>query len=74
MVLRIPHTVDDRSLLEDEPFKSHFEQRWPTKEGRGRGRSSFYINLEKTMRDENGGVSPTLELTFVIFMNYLANS
>lgn len=57
MVLRIPHTLDDKSLLKDEPFKTQFEQRRLAKEGRKKGRSPFYSNLEKTMRENSNGVS-----------------
>ena len=59
MVLRVPRTVDDQSLLEDEPFKTHFQLRRPAREGRNRKavRPAFYVELERCMRDEPGGVS-----------------
>lgn len=59
MVLRVPQCLEDKSLLLDEPFKSCFDQRRPAKEGRNRKeeRAPFYVELERRMREEPGGVS-----------------
>lgn len=57
MVLRIPRTVGDTSLLEDEPFKTRFLLRRPAAEGRNRKtRAVFYVDIEERMREEPGGV------------------
>ena len=57
MVLRVPRTVDDRLLLEDEPFRSYFVVRKLAVGCRSRGRLPLYVEIEKSMRETTNGVS-----------------
>lgn len=68
MVLRVPSAVDDPSLLQDEPFKTCFQERRPAREGRNRNknRAAFYLDVEKRMREEPGGVSCFLPRPHII--------
>ncbi len=54
MVLRVPSTVGDKSLLQDEPFKSRFEEK--ILERRGHGRSLLFKRIEESMKSTTGGV------------------
>ncbi|KAI0690519.1 hypothetical protein BC835DRAFT_1417729 [Cytidiella melzeri] len=56
MVLRIPKTIGDKSLLEDEPFKSHFSGEHSFKKLTRSGRNVLYSTIEKTMRETDGGL------------------
>jgi hypothetical protein len=61
MVLRVPEVVDDRRLLNDEPFKTIFKN---TNEGGDNGggrhrrgtRPPLYVTVERAMRGEASGV------------------
>lgn len=61
MVLPIPKTVEDRSLLEQEPFKTYFEvqkyQGEPLSDRKTNARPRLFADIERAMRAEPSGVS-----------------
>ena len=69
MVLRVPRTVDDRLLLEDEPFRSYFAIRKLAIGCRSRGRSPLYVEIEKSMRETTNGVSIVFGTILARFLN-----
>ncbi|GJE97772.1 hypothetical protein PsYK624_139930 [Phanerochaete sordida] len=59
MVLRTPQTIADRSLLDDEPFKKHFDDEVNSRRAqrpRGHARPTLYKTIEDAMRSEPGGL------------------
>lgn len=59
MVLRIPETVNDARLLEDEPFNKHFTDEINSKRALRPVRNTrleLFINIEEAMRREIRGV------------------
>lgn len=69
MVLRIPRSLDDSSLLEDEPFLTEFCICGFVNQGRGRPLRN--IRIEKELRAVDGGVSQfsydTKHVPFIVF-------
>ncbi|EKM54554.1 uncharacterized protein PHACADRAFT_185468 [Phanerochaete carnosa HHB-10118-sp] len=59
MVLRIPETVNDVRLLEDEPFKKHFTDEINSgrvRRQRPNTRRPLFKNIEEALRSESGGL------------------